>query len=952
VDTSRIELPRKAAFFAAVAAEAVSSADRDGTLHLARDLWLLASQLYSSKPNARPLKGSYGWTTLRASILHALSLQGNSLLSHEAAELVLSLLGDISPEIPEEGTTDGDKKTSKETKEHETDHMGGTSYSDSGVLDTHTGARREEVDDLVSAAISSTFATKIRHSFTTMTASTSILTVQSKWVDDEAIKSVDVPLAEPSEIASSVLALGCVWSQVDYSGCSLAQKSCMERILTLRRALPASSTKSSTSLIKDSGGSILPLYVSSAMAIQVDSTLELEFVKLSKSPVKAKEGAMATFYNPYENKGKADKVEATRVAEEEERAMLIQFGNRLSLPLEVRRCQLEFENNEAGRVKATALAFTIPPKATGFVVHFPFTVLSELSTDAPSESKAKDSFEVKGMTLTCLGRSIYLPISTAASNIDTGSGSMPKPASTYPYASAKKVPEDAQDDKPRIEASPCQPSLQVFNAASGAPVAADSAITINLSDGEIFTVPSWRLENYSGPSTRGNIERLLISVNGLSGSSDQVLYDSDSGAAVGADDSDETFFQEPVSGEKTQPIKLRTLVSSLELGSKTGVAQRGTVRLQVAAAHNMSSQIPKGSTVRIRFRYRGLSNAVNEVWRTREIVIHIVPINGPCITSLVFRPDLARNSAYTKLRKSIIVKSTNKHEGADEQADNISKDESFLCSRVGLDAGTYVCSNDVIFLLTMTNTTSSDITLSSPTGTVGGFEDNRLPTILVHAGVSAKIPVVIPRIPRVNESGTTVDLVSELVAKTKLVWETKRRHSGGDVVAKGHIHIPPACLKDIMYRQPSFVSQICEPPLRIKLTADGKNPDSLFLLSLGTPLEVSVQVEVAPWLSQEAIENCTVKLELCCSRKDNSNSSNAKGDSRREFIWCGKQQQKMPMQDPNKVHSARIAFVQTGDFCVSACVRIYRTDIVHRVEEIWFAPTAATVTIQKSRPAQ
>jgi hypothetical protein len=304
------------------------------------------------------------------------------------------------------------------------------------------------------------------------------------------------------------------------------------------------------------------------------------------------------------------------------------------------------------------------------------------------------------------------------------------------------------------------------------------------------------------------------------------------------------------------------------------------------------------------------------------------------------------------LRKSIIVKSTNKHEGADEQADNISKDESFLCSRVGLDAGTYVCSNDVIFLLTMTNTTSSDITLSSPTGTVGGFEDNRLPTILVHAGVSAKIPVVIPRIPRVNESGTTVDLVSELVAKTKLVWETKRRHSGGDVVAKGHIHIPPACLKDIMYRQPSFVSQICEPPLRIKLTADGKNPDSLFLLSLGTPLEVSVQVEVAPWLSQEAIENCTVKLELCCSRKDNSNSSNAKGDSRREFIWCGKQQQKMPMQDPNKVHSARIAFVQTGDFCVSACVRIYRTDIEHRVEEIWFAPTAATVTIQKSRPAQ
>ena len=54
-------------------------------------------------------------------------------------------------------------------------------------------------------------------------------------------------------------------------------------------------------------------------------------------------GAMATFYNPFDVKKKSDDI--ARVAEEEERSMSVQFGNRLSIPLEVRRCQLEFNDN-------------------------------------------------------------------------------------------------------------------------------------------------------------------------------------------------------------------------------------------------------------------------------------------------------------------------------------------------------------------------------------------------------------------------------------------------------------------------------------------------------------------------------------------------------------------------------------------------------------------------------
>jgi hypothetical protein len=951
----RIELPRKAAFFAAVAAEAVSTAERDGTSHLASELWLLASQLYSGPANISAHKGSYGWATLRASTLHALSLQGNTLLSQEAAELVLSLLGEMSPDAKKD-IIKADAKPGNETNTEETDALGGTHWSDVGALDSSARQRFEDAEDLVSTAMSSAFATKLRDSFSTMTAASSILAVQSKWADDEIIKPVDVPLAEPSEMSTSVLALNCVWSRVDYEACSAAQKNCITRMLALRRALPASSLENRTSLINDSV-STMPLYVSSAMAIQVDSTLELELVKLRKSPEKAKEGAMATFYNPFDNKGKSDKVAATRVAEEEERAMLIQFGNRLSVPLEVQRCELTFENNEASRVKATALAFVIPPKSTGFTVHFPFTVLSRLSADKVSDRSGNGVFEVKGMNLTCLGRSFFLPINSSTTQARPASGSLPPPASNYPHMSTKTKADVPQEAKPLIEASPCQPMLRVFNAMSGAPLEAGAVVSINLSDGEIFTIPALRLENYAGPSGRGKIERLLISANGLSGKSDLVLYDSDSGAASGADDSEEEFFHELVDKKKPSPLKLRARVNSLTLATMNqeneSDAREGTVKFQIAAAHNMGTQIPAGTSVRIRFRYRGLSNEVNEVWRSREIVLRVVPVKGPHISSMAFRPDLGTKSAFGALRKSVVMHSpTRDGAEAEENAHDLgtghAKDESFVSNRVGLDSGMFVCSEEVVFLLTISNDTSSEITLSRPSGAVGGFgfAGNPLSTVQVHAGVSATLPVVVPRMPRVDETGAPFDIVSDLVSKTSLLWETKREDETGEVVARGRIRIPPVCLKDLMYRHPSFVPNICQSPLNMRLRVGGKANESPALVSLGAPLEVSVEVELAPWLSEQIVEKCTVTLELCCVREGGDSSS--KTGQSRDFIWCGKQKQLMNLNDPKKAHSARIAFVREGQFVISACARISRTDINQVAEEIWFAPAASTIMVGKS----
>ena len=76
----RIQLLRKAAFFATVAAEAISQcSDMESTLQ-ASGLWLTVSQFYSRKSNANGIP-NYGWATLRASSLYALSQQEDKVSS-------------------------------------------------------------------------------------------------------------------------------------------------------------------------------------------------------------------------------------------------------------------------------------------------------------------------------------------------------------------------------------------------------------------------------------------------------------------------------------------------------------------------------------------------------------------------------------------------------------------------------------------------------------------------------------------------------------------------------------------------------------------------------------------------------------------------------------------------------------------------------------------------------
>lgn len=78
-----VRLPRKAAFFATVAAEALSKyTAKDSIDYQGSSLWLAAAQLYSTSANTYE-NGTmkYGWSTLRATVLHALSQQEDPIMS-------------------------------------------------------------------------------------------------------------------------------------------------------------------------------------------------------------------------------------------------------------------------------------------------------------------------------------------------------------------------------------------------------------------------------------------------------------------------------------------------------------------------------------------------------------------------------------------------------------------------------------------------------------------------------------------------------------------------------------------------------------------------------------------------------------------------------------------------------------------------------------------------------
>jgi len=608
----RITLPRKAAFFSAVAAESISSGSGRFDQR-ARELWLLASNLYASRGNSSVHGGSYGWATLRASILHGLSLHGKNLLSSEATEQLLKLLSEISPDRIE----DNDDLPVDSDRFNNDDDADASQRSESGVL----------------AENMSRFSQMKKSGFFSQMTNNASLRGSSKWVGEDGIRPIQVPLVEASEISQLVLSLGCVWPNVKFEKCSLAQKLIIGHIFSLRKALPAVSFKESTFFFDRAIGNEHvppPLYVVSASVEESESSKSLERIGGKKNS----NDAMATFFNPYAKKGGAAK--AMLVAEGEERFMSIKFGNLLAVPLEVPSCQMEFDHDEKWRILATSMSFVVPAKSKDFAVKFPFTAISRdraLDGGDLFEKKEQNIFVMKGLNMTCLGRSSFVPIyeEIDVSEALTKMKSLPDPASEYPRLPKKKTKREDEKVKLQFEVVPSQPRLMISCASTGSFVEDENTTSIYLSDGEIFMTEPFFLENHV--STNGNqygrMERLQIIAVGLSGHREEILFDTHPQEVK----EEKNKVKKPPESE----LKMQALCEDLSLDAMNDARKKEgrKVTFQIIAAHEFASQLAGGRNVRVRFRYRGKSpSAGTEIWRKREITLKIGTLDSVLYSSL------------------------------------------------------------------------------------------------------------------------------------------------------------------------------------------------------------------------------------------------------------------------------------------------------------------------------
>jgi len=800
----------------------------------------------------------------------------------------------------------------------------------------------------------------------------------------------------------------------------MAQKRCLALIADLRQEMPTISALYNDSLQKETfpiyGSSATsvppPLQIVSAKAVKSESHLLLERSKAAGFSGRAT-GVMATFFNPFDNKKKQaeKKVQPTLVAEGEERAVLIEFANCLSVPLAIPSCQVEFKVRDSDRIKAPPLSFVVPAKATNFAVHFPFFVLdtsasakdkgatssTKTNDDDEEESVVIDVFEVIGLRATCLNRSFFIPIGESEQQQnpqdDTAESlekQVPDAASVYQKSNHNKPKKKEEQTRPAFEAVPSQPHLHVSFTTSQTPIEDGTTVPVHLSDGEIFTIPSFRLQNDFGPSGMGIMERLQIVGVGLPGLPEEILYDTDEMAAAQEEeemtDSDDgedesTDFEELMEADGLPPLKMKAICEGLSLENinDKSKATGSTVMFQVAATHDMGNQLANGGNVRIRFRYRGRSpNPATEIWRKREVSLRIIRVKGPRISSLTFRSDLSWGSSYSELCQSLAKQKIQREQvvtsdraaalgnketppaPALEYAEETeAKIEDSVLNRVGLDTGVHVSGNDVVVLMAVANETNSTIILSNRKGLVGGFEGSPMPTVRVTSGVSVKIPVVIPRIERIADDDTVADIATELVARTALQWETEAVDEDGNKNEEarnrrrrqGRVRIPSRCLREIIAEHQSFAARICKPPVSIKVSVTGKStglgPEKQLMVSPGTPLDAHVEMETADWVPKEIMANCTVTVEFCCARKGDTMG---RDNGARPYIWCGQVMRKMGANDTDKHHRARIAFMESGTFLVSACAHVCNRNGTG-TEETWWAPQAENVQVSLPTPS-
>eukprot|EP00934_Nitzschia_sp_Nitz4_P004402 Nitzschia sp. Nitz4//scaffold5_size260463//126788//131622//NITZ4_000982-RA/size260463-augustus-gene-0.33-mRNA-1//-1//CDS//3329555340//4392//frame0 len=951
----RMTFARKATFFTMIAAEAMSEVDGDSIDQRALALWIRAAKLHSSKTSELE-GGNYAWATLRAVALHALAIQDMEETSEDAAIELLSLMGNISP--PKRSNDSG---LMLSQLDDETDIQGNaddTARSDD-VADTASYMVAGE--SVVSAARTYVRETRAkvaqaqRGSFFSGTKDSSLLAyAQSKWVDDDPIPTILLPMAEFSEISESVLSVRSVWSNIKFEQCFAAQKQIMKEIASLRRKGAASSVPL---FGPDSISVPLPIRITSIAISETDAQSQLEQVKLK--PAAEKTGAMATFFNPYANK-KGENV-ATLVPEEEERYILVKFSNNLSIPLEIPRCQLDFNLTQKHRVKAPAISFVIPGHTEKFAVQFPFMVLKKSN---PTDQDIEEIFDIKGLHLTFLSRTFFLPLRSSNSVTPTPSrreAKLPDPAALYPRRdySDKEKAAVLSVLSPQLQVVPPQPNLRLSFELSSSPIAENTSIPCPIADGEVCQLPKLLLSNDAGLSGLGLIDELTVVASGLPGRPQTTLVHLRDENSPKVEKKPETT-RTTSRGLDATPLDLTAICDGLDLKALNNPqGPKGSISLVLAATSDMGAYL-SSCTVKVTFKFRGKAPSTSlEVWRKRVIEVGVLRIKGPRVSSITFRPDLSWKSGYAdlchekKMHTSASDPSEQANRSARQHASGVTEQEGYVASRLGMDPGVQVCGDKVVVVVSVANESSSEVLLSRPEGALGGFEGHAIDTLNVLPGVSAKIPIVLPRLER------DASVCSKLFAATKLNWTTKGSFSqdssstatGGTMIPvncrlrTGTLVIPGECLRTIVDKNPTFLSRLCKSPCSINVTLPGSDGGDSAELQVGKPMEVKVHLTLAEWIPQPVVADSNFTLEFYCARKG---SRDAGTKSTRDYVWSGQVRKAIGPEGfaADVSHSARLLILKEGNYVLSACVSFGRKQGHELTKEVWWAEQAIPVRVQ------
>ena len=947
-NTERIQLPRKAAFFTVVAAEAMSNMSGGTSNGVLENLWSLACQLYSRKPNdifgSTDEIGSYAWATLRASTLHALSLEGSSPTCLEASEMLLKLLEEIRPARPDSATgldTTGPMVQTPVRRKSRPPPVDVGSRQESGMESVASGDNQSG-DETYTASVTK----MIRERYTQVTGGSHLLADQAKWANDPPGPAVPVPLS--SQYSRNVLALPCVWSSIEYDECAVAQYNCADRIKSLRKVLSTSSSFGADRHLQGDTSDVnaIPLSVSSKWSLLVHDHFDMALVnrKLPASE-NGDKGAMATFYNPFAAEVANHRV-VVPVAAEEERVIALSMNNSLTVPLRVKECQLGFSAGIHGRINSGPVSFVLAPLAIDFVVRFPFTIISPEQEPKNDKSSVLESieFELTEISFSCLNHRFSLPMNKPNSGVGSRIGDIAGPAS-YPFLQPTKSKGEENNVGPIIEALPCQPRLHVQYFQSQNALKPSNKMVLGITEGELVATPTFSLTNDCGAKGHGFMQRLqVVAIGAHVGLSEKIIFDSNGeGSRSHESIQSEREFLADLSSDNAQLLKVRVLPGTLlKLDALNSASEENSearmLGFQIAVSKQFRDRLNAAETeIIFRIRYAGKSTKKKEVWRKFDLPFVLSHFRGPRVTAMTFRSDLTQRNLFPELLSSFRAR-----KGLGKASDPAYEStEATPSSRIGLDHSIHVYSNTVIAIVNVMNDSKADIVLSRPNDApVGSLASTTLPTVVVRRGVNVSIPVSLPRLPRIS-SGDPGRFADGILEATDLLWKAVEDSTADPrLFACGSLSINREEITDLITRMPSIIPSIFEPPcnigLQVQCTDVTSNARST--VSIGQPVDVVVDVSIASWISTEIRERCDLTVELFAVWLETCTTYPAPPD----HVWCGMVTRKYKMQETKATHAAKVILFQRGKYALSACVRFSHDG---NGDEVWWAPVTSEITV-------